>query len=275
MKEFSLLSEVGMNININNAAGLKYTNNINSNNRAEDKRLKSIYEQIDNAKEQLRGLAEDEEMSPEMKQERRKELNEQIKELNKQLIQRQAELRREAAKQKEGVLDNKKTDKAEARTRAKNGIHGSLDKKIVKGLVAADNTIELSDNDNRVKTGLEGNARVLKSDIENDSKRGFYSESKAEGMGKLEGRIKDIDTDISEELKEAKDELEDSRAAAQENKKEEERIRKRIEKEEKTDNTAKGSGKNNKILSEGAIPEEKERHKKHSKEEYKAIDIKL
>lgn len=153
--------------------------------KPQDAYSKGIQSQIANVQKQLQSLSSRGGMSPEEKMKKRQELQRQINDLNNQLRQHEIEQRKERQKQKtEG---------------------GSME-----AMISADAAMNQAQVQNSVATDMEGNARILKSEIRQDAARGTDTSDKQEALAELEERAAnataaqmDILESVDKEMKES------------------------------------------------------------------------
>lgn len=174
-----------------------------------DMESRNIKEQIARAQKQLQELSDKEELSAEEKMKKRQEIQKQITELNNQLRQHQIELRREKQQAKSSSIDELTGG---SRAAEKSGRKGTgLSKAGMKALISADSAIDLAKSQENTATSLEGRARVLKAEIQQDAGRSDV-EAKEEELAEVEelaqkATASQIDTlgKANREMKEAKE----------------------------------------------------------------------
>ncbi|WP_058302912.1 FlxA-like family protein [Gorillibacterium timonense] len=159
----------------------------------QDNQLKAIQSQITDTQQKLQSLSANKEMSKEAKDARKKELQEQLQSLNKQLMQRKAEILEEqrqkvaeASKSREPIQT--KTEEEQAREESLASMHSA---------VSISTTMQQMKSTNAVKTNMEGQARVLSTEIKADQGRGVLSSKKVDKLGELNSRIDDVMMDLS------------------------------------------------------------------------------
>lgn len=156
----------------------------------QDNQLQAIEKQITDVQNQIQKISENKNMSDEQKAERRKELQQQLQDLNKQLMERKIEI------QKEKREKNAKTNGSNNNTNSKDTTEFS-----VEGLISASNAMKQIKTTNTVKTSMEGEARVLKSEIKMDKSRGVNTDNKESRLAKVNEKISDITEDINKQIK--------------------------------------------------------------------------
>ncbi len=160
-------------------------------NQATDSYSRNIQSQIANAQKQMQELSSNENMSLEEKMKKRQEIQQQINDLNTQLRQHQMEQRRAAMggsekQQAKGSLDDmlggtKKTGNA------KTGKKGSgISQAGMTAIISADSSMKQAKVQGSAATNLNGTARVLKFEIEEDKERGIDTQKQEEDLAKLE-----------------------------------------------------------------------------------------
>lgn len=153
--------------------------------QGEDAVSKSIRKQIANAQKALQELSADKELTMEEKMKKRQDLQQQINDLNQQLRQHQVELRRERQRaQKEAADRQNNGNRQEQKGRQEQGLSGAS----MEAMVSADTAMKQSKSYGSVVARLEGEARVLKSEINLDQDRGQNVEDKLSRLSKVEER---------------------------------------------------------------------------------------
>ena len=155
----------------------------------QDNQLQAIEKQITDVQNQIQKISENKNMSDEQKAERRKELQQQLQDLNKQLMERKIEI------QKEKREKNIKNNVSNNNTNSKDTTEFS-----VEGLISASNAMKQIKTTNTVKTSIEGEARVLKSEIKMDKSRGVNTDNKESRLAKVNEKVSDITEDINKQI---------------------------------------------------------------------------
>lgn len=164
----------------------------------QDSQLKAIEKQITDVQNQIQKISENKNMSDEQKAERRKELQQQLQDLNKQLMERKIEIQKEKREKN-------------AKSNGSNNVKESQDTMefSVEGLISASNAMKQMRTTNTVKTSMEGEARVLKSEIKMDKSRGVNTENKESRLAKVNEKVSDITEDINKQIADINNTLEE------------------------------------------------------------------
>lgn len=164
----------------------------------QDNQLKAIEKQITDVQNQIQKISENKNMSDEQKAERRKELQQQLQDLNKQLMERKIEIQKEKREKN-------------AKSNGSNNVKESQDTMefSVEGLISASNAMKQMRATNTVKTSMEGEARVLKSEIKMDKSRGVNTENKESRLAKVNEKVSDITEDINKQIADINNTLEE------------------------------------------------------------------
>ena len=158
-----------------------------------DSALKGLESQIQHVQEQLQSLAENQDMSVEMKMERRKELQDQLAGLRSQLMQRRIQVQQEKRDKENRELEAKAAEQAAALSK-KTGSTDPVDTLELKSLVSADKTIEQVETAESVRTSMTGRAGVLAGEIAADAARGVSVAAKSAELAGLNAKISGIET---------------------------------------------------------------------------------
>ncbi len=185
------------------SANYSQMQNINSGNQ--DSGLKAIQDQIDNVQKQLQVLSGNEKISAEEKMSKQKELQQQLQELNKQLAQRKIEIQQEK-REKAAAKANGMEAVPQSTENQESGVMETVS---MKEMIHADASMKQVKTVQFVKTGMEGRAGVLESEIKTDQGRGSVEKKQSE-LAKLNGRINDASSDMMKRASGAKTALEKS-----------------------------------------------------------------
>lgn len=155
-------------------------------NPAMDSYSRSIQNQIAIAQKQLQEISSDKELAPEEKMKKRQEIQQQINDLNMQLRQHQMELRRERQQAEVSSMDDmpggtRSTENTKAGSKST-----GLSQANMTAMISADSSIKQADIQGSVATKLNGNSRILKSEIRQDQASGGDTQKKEEELAKLE-----------------------------------------------------------------------------------------
>ncbi len=143
---------------------------------------KNIQNQIANAQKKLQELSSNENMTIEDKMKKRQEIQQQITDLNQQLRQRQIEQRKEMQQNKSG-MDDMPGGRGRASKAGNQG--GGLSQASMQAMISADSSMKQARVQGGMATRMEGQARVLESEIKSDKKSGINTEKKEEELADL------------------------------------------------------------------------------------------
>lgn len=153
---------------------------------AADSYSRNLQKQIANAQKQLQEISSNKNMSLEEKMKKREEMQKEINDLNTQLRQYQMEQRREKQQTKEISMDDM-TGGTKNTGNRKSGDKGSgISQAGMTAMISADSSKKQAKVQGSVATNLNGTAKVLKSEIETDKKRGIDTQKQEEDLAKLE-----------------------------------------------------------------------------------------
>lgn len=176
--------------------------------QANDAISKSIQSQIQSKEQELQKLAENENLSPEEKMNKRQEIQKEINELNKQLRQHQMDMRKQQQQERAASMD----DMLAGRDNQGESKNGGLSQASMKAMVSADSSIKQAKAQESTAVKLEGDARNLKAEIRSDLQRGDSVEDKQEALAGLEEKVSNIRAseigilgDAVSEMKDAKE----------------------------------------------------------------------
>lgn len=167
--------------------------------QSEDQIIKNAQAQIEALRKQIQELAENKELDPKVKSEKKQELQKQITELNTQIRQRQAELRKE----KSQPTEQSQKKQAEKEAKAENKPGGAISRRGFNTLLSADNAVSLSNVHGSVASSLEGRAKELSSEIKQDGGRGAVTEQKQNELAEISSHAKKARNAQAETLGEA------------------------------------------------------------------------
>ncbi|MCM1055858.1 MAG: FlxA-like family protein [Bacteroides sp.] len=204
-----------------------------SKQQGDDPAIKNAQGQIEELRKQLQQLAENEEMDPKTKTEKKQQIQQQISDLNAQIRQRQAELRREKqAAVKDPQRAAEKVEKNNENTKS-NG----FSKASASALISASNALDNADALESLNKKLSGRARELSAEIETDMKRGADVTAKQSELEKVQKGVKNTRTAHAELLSEADETLENAAETDRAVKEKEKTDEKNDEREIKTEGT--------------------------------------
>lgn len=155
-------------------------------NQAADSYSRSMQNQIAGAQKQLQEISSNENLSLEEKMKKREEIQKKINDLNTQLRQHQMEQRREKQQSSETSMDDMLGSKKNSGS-AKSANKGTgISQAGMTALISADSSKKQAKVQGSAATNLNGTARVLKSEIEMDKKRGIDTQKQEEDLAELE-----------------------------------------------------------------------------------------
>lgn len=163
-----------------------------------------LQRQIQRTEEQIAKLSEQENLTPEEKQKKKKELEEKLNSLKQQLQQHEIEKKKAEQEEKtrkiQEELEKKEAERREQRgEEERNGMSNAG----MHAMIFAGKSMEQANAIHRVKTSMEGEAHRLKGAIAaEESRGGDVSELKSQ-LGELEGRIGEVTADIVKKYGEA------------------------------------------------------------------------
>lgn len=170
-----------------------------SSTHSQDAMIKSLQKQIDGAKEELRELNQNKNMSPEEKMEKRKEIQQKIQDLSKQISQREMDIRKQAQEKKAKELQEqaeKNAPKSELEEKQQSSVAAEVILTVM-GVEAAMDQVNVKQS---VKKDLEGKTGVLKAEIELDTARGGSAAAKKDQLAETENKINDINSDMMSDI---------------------------------------------------------------------------
>lgn len=171
--------------------------------QGDDPVIKNAQSQIDELRKQLQQLAENEEIDPKTKTEKKQQIQQQISDLNAQIRQRQAEIRKE----KQASKENPQRTAAEAKTKEENEKASGFSAASTSALISASNSLDVADSLSSLHSKLKGRARELTSEIETDKTRGADITAKQSELDKVNKGVKNTAIAHAQVLDEADDAL--------------------------------------------------------------------
>ncbi len=158
-----------------------------------DPQVKDLQNQIQTLQKQLKDLASNSEIPPEMKSKKRQDLQKQISDLEAQLKQRQIEVKHEEIMKKQqqkksGSLDEMLGAKPQAKKGGRQSAGMSAGS--MEALISADASLKQADIHGATAQKMEGRAGVLEAEISLDSMSGGASavESKKEQLAEAQAK---------------------------------------------------------------------------------------
>ena len=166
----------------------------------------NLRNQIDSKQKALESLNENDEMSPKMKIEKRKELQQEIADLEAEIREHELE-----EKKKEEEKLQKEKDALEGNTRhtSKDGDTATISKAGMQSIIAAENAIDNVEQTNGIHTTMTDQANILESEIELDKQRGADTSKKEGALADIQSRINKLNESVNDQLEDIDDEMED------------------------------------------------------------------
>lgn len=125
---------------------------------------KGIMKEIENIRQQMQELSQNDSMSMEEKMKKKQQLQQRINELNNELRKHQIEQRKQ--KQESGAAKNESAEPVEKSSRGvDNGASGSLSAGNMQAIISADASMEISKAGRRAANELKATAKILKGEI--------------------------------------------------------------------------------------------------------------
>jgi TolA-binding protein len=177
--------------------------------------IRSLMEQKSRLQDRISRINSNDNADPDRIQSQIKEIIEQIEELDKLIAQVEMEKKKKELEKK----NNANKDSADKHDNSQNSVSGGKEADLTISIVNASNALEQTRVAHSVKTNMEGEAGVLKSEIELDkarSKSGDKFVEKEEKLSNIESRISELNINISSRLKKINQDINDSRKAASE-----------------------------------------------------------
>lgn len=186
--------------------GSQANNNVGvTKQQSEDSIIKNAQNQIEELRKQLQQLAENKDMDPKAKTEKKQQLQQQIADLNAQIRQRQAELRKEKQAAKEPAKKTAEKEAANETARKSDGF--GFSKAAAGAVIAASNALETADALDGLRVRLSGRANELEAEIATDAKRGADTSAKQAELDKVKKGVQNSASAAASVLNEADGEL--------------------------------------------------------------------
>lgn len=170
-----------------------------SSTHSQDAMIKSLQKQIDGAKEELRELNQNKNMSPEEKMEKRKEIQQKIQDLSKQISQREMDIRKQAQEKKAKELQEQ-AEKNAPKSELEEKQQGSVAAEVILTVMGVEAAMDQVNVKQSVKKDLEGKTGVLKAEIELDTARGGSAAAKKDQLAETENKINDLNSDMMSDI---------------------------------------------------------------------------
>lgn len=148
---------------------------------------KGIMKEIENIRQQMQELSQNDSMSMEEKMKKKQQMQQRINELNNELRKHQIELRKQ--KQESGAVKNDMSPEPAENSSKGNakGTSDNLSAGNLQAIISADASMEISKAGRRAADGLKATAKVLKGEIKADGGRGNM-EAKQKQLQEVEER---------------------------------------------------------------------------------------
>lgn len=170
-----------------------------SSSHSQDAMIKSLQKQIDSAKEELRELNQNKNMSPEEKMEKRKEIQQKIQDLSKQISQRELDIRKQAQEKKAKELQEQ-AERNAPKSEFEEKQQGSVAAEVILTVMGVEAAMDQVNVKQSVKKDLEGKTGVLEAEIKLDTARGGSAAAKKDQLAETEDRINDINSDMMSDI---------------------------------------------------------------------------
>lgn len=174
--------------------------------QGDDPVIKNAQSQIEELRKQLQQLAENKDMDPKTKTEKKQQIQQQISDLTAQIRQRQNEMRRE---KQASAKARAETPREEAKNESA-GVSGGFSKNAAGALISASNALDSADALSGLNAKLSGRARELNAEIETDLKRGADVTAKQAELDKVNKGVKNTASAAADVLSEAGETLENA-----------------------------------------------------------------
>lgn len=174
--------------------------------QGDDPVIKNAQSQIEELRKQLQQLAENKDMDPKTKTEKKQQIQQQISDLTAQIRQRQNEMRREKQASAKARAD---APREEAKNESA-GVSGGFSKNAAGALISASNALDNADALSGLNAKLSGRARELSAEIETDLKRGADVTAKQAELDKVNKGVKNTASAAAKVLSEADERLENA-----------------------------------------------------------------
>lgn len=200
----------------------------------EDEYLASLMQQLEKNKRDIQELSSNQEMTPEVKKEKLKELQLQQKEIQNQITQRNIELAEEERKKTQEEIEKQLKNSISAKTPEELEKKAKLAKS--NALTTASLAMEEISNLSRTKVKLEGEKKVAEAELKMAmSYQGAATDGKADAVADTSQALSKVTSEISKALKQAEDAINKGKEA------EEERIKAKNLKEDEEEKVKKTS----------------------------------
>lgn len=174
--------------------------------QGDDPVIKNAQSQIEELRKQLQQLAENKDMDPKTKTEKKQQIQQQISDLTAKIRQRQNEMRREKQASSKARAD---APREEAKNESA-AVSGGFSKNAAGALISASNALDNADALSGLNAKLSGRARELSAEIETDLKKGADVTAKQAELDKVNKGVKNTASAAADVLSEAGETLENA-----------------------------------------------------------------
>lgn len=181
---------------------------------------KGIMKEIENIRQQMQELSQNDSLSMEEKMKKKQQLQQRINELNNKLRKHQIEQRRQKQESSAGKNDMLPESPEKFSKENTNGVSGGLSAGSMQAVISADASMEISKAGRRAANGLKATARVLKGEIKADGGRGNV-EAKQKQLQEVEERAENAMTSQMKRMTEAVHDMKQTARPSEETEEEE------------------------------------------------------
>ena len=166
----------------------------------------NLQKQIEAKRKQLSDLQNDDRMSPEQKQKKREEIQQEISELEAQ--KNAAEM---AAKQKEREEAQERQAKSSGDTYSRNqdGDISRISARGMQAMISASKSMEMAELKENIQNSFEDEASILETEIKLDEGKGVVSERKEKELADINVKTKTLGQENARDLQRANEEIEE------------------------------------------------------------------
>lgn len=181
---------------------------------------KGIMKEIENIRQQMQELSQNDSLSMEEKMKKKQQLQQRINELNNELRKHQIEQRRQKQESSAGKNDMLPEPAEKSSKKDTNGVSGGLSAGNMQAVISADASMEISKAGRRAANGLKATARVLKGEIKADGGRGNV-EAKQKQLQEVEERAENAMASQMKQMTEAVHDMKQTATSSEETEEEE------------------------------------------------------
>ncbi len=167
----------------------------------------NLQKQIEAKRKQLSDLQNDDRMSPEQKQRKREEIQQEISELEAQ--KNAAEM---AAKQKEREEAQERQAKSsgDSYSRNQDGDTSRISARGMQAMISASQSMEMAEIKGNIRNSFEDEASILETEIKLDEGKGVVSERKQDELADINVKTKTLGQENARDLQRANEEIEEN-----------------------------------------------------------------